>query len=165
MAIQEFKTWIKSWIEEYVSVPQEVYGNRSPCPYARAVWTDNKVNVKYIDTPDLRDFWKCVSVEIMKFDNAYDVVIVGMKTNTEIITSDQLAGSVDALNSFLNEQKKDLWLLNMYADYTLVLIQKISLLDDASKSLEKDNYYKDTNQYYYNKYVIQRRKLRENLNE
>ena len=162
---EKFKDFINQWIDEYISIDQEEYGNQPPCPYAKAAWISNKVDVQYLDSPNLRDFWETVSTQIINFDGSHEVVIVGMPTDEEVITIDQLAGSVDAINSYLNVQGKDIWLLNMYSVYTIVLIQKVSKLDDASKSLETKDYYKNTNEYYFNKYVLERRKLREKLDK
>jgi len=165
MSMDNFKSFINDWIEEYISVAQPEYGDQPPCPYAKTAWINKKVDVQYIDTPNLRDFWETVSTQIINFDGSYEVVIVGMPTDEEVITIDQLAGAVDSLNSYLNVQGKDIWLLNMYSAYTIVLIQKVSKLDDASKSLETKNYYKNTNEYYFNKYVLGRRQLREKLDK
>jgi hypothetical protein len=47
--------------------------------------------------------------------------------------------------------------------YTMVLLQRVSKLDDASKVFEKRDYYKDQHPYMYEKHIVKRRKLRENL--
>ena len=48
-----------------------------------------------------------------------------------------MSGGVDGLNTFLNQQGKDLWLLTKLDEmFTIVMIQKIAMLDDTSKQLE-----------------------------
>ena len=86
------------------------------------------------------------------------------KTDDEIINIAQLSGSCDSMNSFLNSQNKDLWLLKQHGDpYTLVIIQKITDLDDASRILEEQGYYNRYIPYMFNKSIIRRRKMRERL--
>ena len=72
----------------------------------------------------------------------------------------------DALNSSLNVQNKDLWLVSQFGGtYTIVIIQRITGLDSQSKVLEKKRYYENRyNDYVFNKNIIRRRKMREHLN-
>ena len=52
-----------------------------------------------------------------------------------------MSGAVDGLNTFLNCQGRDLWLLlKMDQLFTIIMIQKITALDDTSKQLEKGYY-------------------------
>ena len=76
-----------------------------------------------------------------------------------------MGGSVDALNSFLNTQNKDLWLLTSIDEhFTMCMIQRITDLDDEGKVMEEKGYYtKRYSEYAKNKLVTLRRKLREKL--
>ena len=76
----------------------------------------------------------------------------------------QLVGGCDAINSYLNFKKQDKWLLNQFGeDYTMVMIQKITDLDNGSIILEKKGYYEGLNPYALNKNVMNRRKMRQQL--
>ena len=78
-----------------------------------------------------------------------------------------MSGGVDGLNTLLNCQGKDLWLLTkMDPLFTIIMIQKISALDDSSDLLREKGYY--TTRYsesQMEKVVDGRKKYRERLNE
>ena len=76
----------------------------------------------------------------------------------------QLSGGTDAINSYLNAQNQDKWLLTQFGEeYTMIFIQKITDLDNGSKILEKKGYYSGLHPYSFNKNVMRRRKMREKL--
>ena len=135
------------------------------CPFAKKAWDDNRCKVVMVEDFTLDNFWSIVSEECMTFNpSKHDAVIVAALTDDEIINLMQLSGSCDSMNSFLNSQNKDIWLLKQYGDpYTLIIIQKITDLDDASRILEKQGYYNRYIPYIFNKSIIRRRKMRERL--
>ena len=45
----------------------------------------------------------------------------------------------------------------------MVLIQRVTKLDDASKAFEKKDYYKNQHPYMYNKHIVTRRNMRKRL--
>lgn len=164
--IDHFESYIDSWINTLDKPGKDgsYFGPR--CPYAKSIWKENKVKIVKIKNWDLNKFWSTISLECENFSNDYDVVIIGAETNEEIVHHIQLAGGVDALNSSLNVQNKDLWLVSQFGGtYTIVIIQRITSLDSQSKVLEKKGYYKNRyNDYIFDKNVIRRRKMREHLN-
>ena len=92
-------------------------------------------------------------------------MIVAAKSDANKINPDQMSGGVDGLNTFLNQQGRDLWLLTKIDEmFTIVMIQKITALDDTSKQLEAKGYYigryTDTMM---EKVVLGRKKYRERL--
>lgn len=136
------------------------------CPYAKPIVDKDKVKIKILDFESAFDFWSCVYTEAESFDDSNDVVMIAMETNSEIMTTMQLSGGCDSLNSGLNNRKIDLWALHLYDNlYTIVLLQRLTKLDNASKVLEKKEYYKNYIPYMYNKYVLQRRQMRKKLDE
>ena len=136
------------------------------CPYAKPALDKDKVKIKILDFESAFDFWTCVHTEAELFDDSRDVVMIAMETNSEIITAMQLAGGCDSLNSGFNNRKINLWALHLCDDlYTIILLQKLTKLDNASRILEKKDYYQNHIPYMYNKYVLQRRQMREKLNE
>ena len=93
-----------------------------------------------------------------------DIVIIAAMTDVHVINGLQLVGGCDAINCMLAEQKQDKWLLNQYGeDYTMVMIQRMTDLDNASIALEKKGYYEGLNEYSFNKQILLRRKMREKL--
>ena len=164
--IDHFESYIDSWINT-LDKPEKDGSYFGPkCPYAKSIWKENKVKIVKIKNLDLEKFWSTISSECENFDNKYDMVIVGAETNIHVINGMQLSGGVDAINSTLNVQNKDLWLVAQFGEiYTIVNIQTITGLDSQSKVLEKKGYYKNRyNDYIFDKNVIRRRKMREHLN-
>ena len=90
--------------------------------------------------------------------------MVAMPTNKDILRDDQMIGATDSLNAMYSYKGKDLWFLDAFDDYwTIMLLQKITALDDASDIFQKKEYYKDFHPYRYKKYIEGRRKLRNRL--
>jgi len=134
------------------------------CPYAKNTLETNKIDVVKVKDADLWDFWSAVSEQCEKFDGTYEMVVVAMNSNIEQINEGQLQGGVDSLNSSLNVRNKGLWLLEgNTGGFTMVLIQDIRKLDDASKLLEPKGYYQTYHPFRYWKQIESRRKLRNKL--
>ena len=161
--------YVHDWID-YLHKPDDSAADYTGprCPFAKKVRDENKIElVKVYDFFSAYDYWEVVTRECDKFDGSKDVVIVAAKTNVSIINTDQMSGAVDGINTFLNCQGRDLWLLLKQDElFTIVMIQKISALDDTSKQLADKGYY--TTRYseaQMEKVVNGRRKYRERLNE
>ena len=161
--------YIHDWIE-YLSNPDEksVDYTGPRCPFAKKVRDDNRLKlVRVYDYFSAYDYWEAVSRECELFDGSKDVVIVAAKSDANIINPDQMSGGVDGLNTFLNCQGKDLWLVHKIEPlFTIIMIQKISALDDSSDLLKEKGYY--TTRYseaQMKKVVDGRKKYREKLNE
>ena len=162
----DLKKYLDSWITKLDKPVKDGEYFGPTCPYARSAWINNKVKtVKVQEDWDLNEFWETILVECNNYDNKYEAVIVGANTNQHIINDLQLAGGSDALNTFLNIQNKNLWVLASHGElFTIVIRQKITDLDSQSKVLEKKNYYKVRyNDYIFDKNVVRRRKMREKL--
>lgn len=156
MTASKLHKWIVDWVEQL--------DKNKKCPYAKPVVDKDKMKAVMVTNQDAYYFWSSVSKEAERFDDTYDVVVVAMDTDETIITPQQMQGGVDSFNAGYNNRNIDLWCLNLYNElYTMVLLQRVSKLDDASKVFEKRDYYKDQHPYMYEKHIIKRRKLRENL--
>ena len=152
---------IENYILSYLSKPNSrFYNNSQPCPFAKKSLLENKV--KIIQVSDIRNFWDTVVNECEKFTGEKEVIIIAC--NNSSITLQELIGGCDALNQMFSVQSKDLWLLSSenFAN-SMVLVQKLSKLDDASKQLEQKDYYKLYPKQSFEKHVIERRKIRQNL--
>ena len=161
--------YMHDWID-YLHKPDDSAADYTGprCPFAKKVRDENKIElIKVYDFFGAYDYWEVVTRECENFDESYDVVIVAAKSNANIINPDQMSGGVDGLNTFLNCQGKDLWLVHKIEPlFTIIMIQKISALDDSSDFLREKGYY--TTRYseaQMEKVVNGRRKYRERLNE
>lgn len=154
---------LEDFTDDWIAHLQEPTSNgMSRCPYAK------KANLrlrKVYDYFSAYDFWEVVSDECDKFDGTHDVVIVAAHSNANHITTESIGGGVDALNTFLNCKRKDLWLVTKIDQlFTIVMVQKITALDDSAKLLASKGYY--TTRYSDNqmeKVVTGRRRYREKL--
>ena len=161
--------YVHDWIE-YLSNPDEksVDYTGPRCPFAKKVRDEDRYKmIKVYDYFSAYDYWEVVSRECELFDGSKDVVIVAAKSDANKINPDQMSGGVDGLNTFLNTQGKDLWLVHkIEPSFTIIMIQKISALDDSSDFLREKGYY--TTRYseaQMKKVVDGRKKYREKLNE
>ena len=168
--LDHLEQFTSDWID-WLQLPDEMNTgeyNGPRCPFSKKAKDDGRMKlVKVFDYTSAYDYWEIVSRECDKFDGSKDIVIVAAKSNANIINPDQMSGGVDGLNTFLNCQGRDLWLLlKMDQLFTIVMIQKITALDDTSKQLADKGYY--TTRYsdaQMEKVVHGRRKYREKLNE
>ena len=156
MKASKLHKWITDWVEQL--------DKNKKCPYAKPTVDKDKMKSVMLNSIDAYHFWSSVSNEAEQFDDTYDVVIVAMDTDETIITPQQMQGGVDSFNAGYNNRNIDLWCLNLYNElYTMVLLQRVSKLDDASKVFEKKDYYKDQHPYMFNKHIITRRNMRKRL--
>ena len=65
------------------------------------------------------------------------------------------------LNAYLALKEKDIWLLSFQDTYDMILIQRLSHLDEASKFLERLNYYGNYGTDDLERLVLTRRRWRE----
>ena len=159
--------YVHDWID-YLHKPDDSAADYTGprCPFAKKVRDDNKIElIKVYDFFSAYDYWEVVSRECEAFDGSNDIVIVAAKSNANNINPDQMSGGVDGLNTFLNQQGKDLWLLTKLDEmFTIVMIQKISALDDTSKQLEAKGYYIGRyTEAMMDKVVLGRKRYRERL--
>ena len=138
------------------------------CPFSKKAKDDGRMKlVKVFDYFSAYDYWEVVSRECEAFDGSNDIVIVAAKSNANNINPDQMSGGVDAINTFLNCQGRDLWILMKIEPlFTITMIQKISALDDSSDFLKEKGYY--TTRYseaQMEKVVNGRKKYRQKLND
>ena len=167
-SLDKLEKYLSDWIDHLDVKKEKPFINGQSqqwCPYAKAAWKNNKTKIVKVTDFTVDNFWKTVITEIDNFDGKEkDIVIVAVLTDIHVINGLQLVGGCDAINSYLNLKKQDKWLLNQFSeDYTMVMIQKITDLDNGSIVLEKKGYYEGLNPYALNKNVMNRRKMRQQL--
>ena len=166
--LDHLEQYTADWID-WLQLPdgENKGGDTGPrCPFSKKAKDDGRMKlVKVFDYFSAYDYWEVVSRECEAFDGSNDIVIVAAKSNANNINPDQMSGGVDGLNTFLNQQGKDLWLLTKLDEmFTIVMIQKISALDDTSKQLEAKGYYIGRyTEAMMDKVVLGRKRYRERL--
>lgn len=150
---------IKHWIENFVSVHNETIG-QTPCPFAKEALIRNKIDYKEVDKNNtlstlvhLADHW----------NDDFEVVCLYAKTN-EFVPS-ELTELVTAFNN--NAMDKDIVALEDHPDdieewksvslnfgkCIIVLVQRLSKLNQASKILKKKGYYDSWDKEHYEEVV------------
>ena len=103
----------------------------APCPFAKKALQDDKLRV--VDCLDTEDLWRTVASQCKNFSKKYSVVIC-TEENAEQ-PYEQVEAICSAMNEWFSVHKLDLWLLAFQTNFTMVFIQRLSELDDASKKL------------------------------
>jgi hypothetical protein len=156
--INNFNNYVTDWAAELDATKK--------CPYAKPASDNDRIKKVVVSCTNCYEYWSAVYNEAEQFDDSTDVVMIAIPTDTELITNEQHNGGCDSFNGWCNCNSIDLWALNLYVeDWTIVLLQRLSVLDDASKVFEQQGHYEDYIPYLYNKFILTRRKLRRDLND
>lgn len=150
---QEVKDLIEEWVDSDLSVVDPDAGF-APCPFAKKALKDNKLKLVKCEG----DLWKKVAEECRDFDTSYSVVICYEDDPEE--SYEQIESACMALNEWFALNKMDVWVLAFQTDFTMVFVQKLSELDDASQRLEKVGYYKNYERQDYVNLILTRRQRR-----
>ena len=166
---------IRQWSSEFLEVPSASLNGLPPCPYAKKAWAENKVKL------DVNTGLDGLTKLIQDYDNHnFDMVIWAEEEYPDM---EYLDGFCDGANEVLSVLGKDIHLMMFHPDYSpseagldfledveclkdseldyaMVFVQRLSVLDDAAKSLEKSGYYKHFPTDIYESLVLYRRKLR-----
>ena len=137
----DWVNWLAETDKDHIGTDTVYEGAR--CPFAKKARDEGRIKyVKVYDYFRAYDYWEVVSKECDEFDDTYDVVLVVAKSNASHINPDMIGGGVDGLNTFLNQKGKDIWLLCKIDEmYTIVMVQRLTALDNAKKQLESKGYY------------------------
>ena len=147
---------IKSWIKDFVTKPNPIFGNLPPCPYAQKAIVDGKV--KFLELDGIGEFGT-IFTHIWNFDFDKKDVLV-LIADPEQFTAKQTVDIADKLNfAFMprdvvvledhpdiDERVKGVKLNNGH--YTLFLAQRLSKLNKFSRMLESGPYYKNWSKSY-----------------
>lgn len=157
--LDKLEEYLEDWIKQLNSPNND---NQGPlCPYAKSTWDNSRAKIVKCPQYNILQFWAAVAEECEDFDTDDDITIVASDT---IYDPFEVAAVVDALNVYLSTQNKDIWLLASCNNfYSMVFVQQITKLDDASKVLENTPYYAKMHPEKFNEYITRRRTLRNNL--
>ena len=147
---------IKSWIKDFVTKPNPVFGDLPPCPFAQKAIVDGKVNfVELNRTADWRTVYQliwntdfddkdvlCVIADPDQF-SARETVSMADELNYRFMPHDIV---ILEDHPDIKESVKGVKLNNGH--YTLFLAQRLSKLNKFSRMLEKGPYYKNWSRTY-----------------
>ena len=147
---------IKTWISDFVTRPNPVFGDLPPCPYAQKAIIDGKV--EFVELNATAD-WTTIYQLIWNTDfDEKDVLCV--IADPRQFTAQETVSIADVLNERfmprdivvledhpdIDERVKGVKLNNGH--YTLFLAQRLSKLNKFSKMLESGPYYQNWSRSY-----------------
>jgi hypothetical protein len=147
---------IRTWIKDFVTRPNPVFGDLPPCPFAQKAMVDGKV--KFLELDGIGEFGT-IFTHIWDFDfDEQDVLVIIAEPDQ--YTAKETVEIADKLNKALmandiviledhpkiKEKVKHVKLNNGH--YILFLAQRLSKLNKFSRMLEKGPYYKNWSNSY-----------------
>ena len=176
---EEVKKDVRRWSEIYLEVPNIHLGGYPACPFAKKTWTDNKVVVgvkrkhkwykselngylKHLDFSvhellifcdpyfnySLEDFQTAID-EYNYWYNKKDIFFMGFHPSNPANEEEQ---------EFLVTPNGSTPIIEDSLNYSMMLAQKFSQLQEASDKLHKAGYYKKWPKVYYRDVVVSRAK-------
>jgi len=147
---------IKTWISNFVTKPNPVFGNLPPCPFAQKAIIDNKV--EFVELNGIGNY-NTLYQFIVQFDFEEKDVLCIIAEPTHFSAKETVSIANDLNEYFMkhdivvledhpkiNEYVKDVKLNN--GEYILFLVQSLSKLNKYSKMLESGPYYKNWSSSY-----------------
>ena len=139
---------IRDWSKHSLEKANENYNGFPPCPYAAKAWIDNKVDIqfKYDLSPEklyenishYNDKYEAISNDAFHNKDIYVMGCHPEDDTNEIIESDSFETEVDDV-------------------YSMIFIQRLSLLERASEKLRSKGYYDRTYGNYKVDEILQKR--------
>jgi|TARA_A100001391_G_scaffold190632_1_gene163310 hypothetical protein len=151
---------LKDWVVSELSVPHASVNGHALCPFAKNAWFANKVKLR----EEKDNLWDAVYEEIQAFDDTYQVVICASYLHKQ--SYDDLEASCFALNGWLATTGHDIWLLAFKEKkLSMVFIQRLTDIDNASAKLESLGYYSNYEDQDYQRLVKHRKDRRISYDE
>ena len=147
---------IRTWIKDFVTKPNPIFGVLPPCPFAQKAIVDGKV--EFLELDGVGEFGTIYS-HIWNFDfDQKDVLVLIVEPDQ--FTAKETVAIADRLNLYympkdvvvledhpkIKESVKNVKLNNGH--YILFLVQKLSKLNKYSEMLEKGPYYDNWSKSY-----------------
>ena len=147
---------IKTWISDFVTRPNPVFGNLPPCPFAQKAIIENKVSFLELDGVA---GYPTLYQHILEADFE-EIDVLCMIAQPDQFTASETEKLAKDLNGYfmnrdvvvledhpdIDEHVKDVKLNN--GDYILFLAQSLSKLNRFSKILEAGPYYRNWSKSY-----------------
>tara|TARA_R100000900_G_scaffold127793_1_gene102747 strand:- start:1407 stop:1982 length:576 start_codon:yes stop_codon:yes gene_type:complete len=154
---KEIMDEIRSWSEECLEQNSVEYNNLPVCPFAKKAWREKKVGFSF----NYNDSYTLLYDEIESFDGSLDLVILVDLSYEE--DADFFHNNLEILNERISTESfknKDIFLMGFHPDdetneliddedfeanieeaYSMVFIQSLTKLYDASQKLTRMGYY------------------------
>jgi hypothetical protein len=147
---------IRTWIKDFVTKPNPIFGDLPPCPFAQKAMVDGKV--EFLELDGIGEFGT-IFTHIWDFDfNNKDVLVIIAEPDQ--YTAKETVKMADKLNKALmandiviledhpkiEEKVKQVKLNNGH--YILFLAQRLSKLNKFSRMLETGPYYRNWSKTY-----------------
>ena len=176
---EDVKQDVRKWSELFLEVPNQHLGGYPACPFAKKTWADNKVlvevkrknkwykselngHIKQLDFSvhellifcdpyfnySLEEFQDVID-EYNYWYNKKDIFFMGFHPNNPANEEEQ---------EFLVTPNGDTPIIEDSIDYSMMLAQKFSQLQEASDKLHKAGYYDKWPKGYYQDVVVSRAK-------
>ena len=139
---------ITTWMTDFVEKPNALLKNWAPCPYARQARIADKIKVYWSNHADIQNI---IRTSLMQLENN-DAVIIAFDHN--LIEAQELADKVNAWNEnwlmpndfvILEDHPntvENINGLNMnFCKCGLIIVQRLSELNEASEKLKEKGYY------------------------
>ena len=164
---------IRDWAKHSLEKANENYNGFPPCPYAAKAWIDNKVDIqfKYDLSPEK------LYENISHYNDKYELIIlVDLEYELE---PDRFHGYLEGINEAISNnafQDKDIYVMGFHPEddtneiiesdsfetevddvYSMIFIQRLSLLERASEKLRSKGYYDRTYGNYKVDEILQKR--------
>ena len=164
---------IRDWSKHSLEKANENYNGFPPCPYAAKAWIDNKVDIqfKYDLSPEK------LYENISHYNDKYELIIlVDLEYELE---PDRFHGYLEGINEAISNdafQDKDIYVMGFHPEddtneiiesdsfetevddvYSMIFIQRLSLLERASEKLRSKGYYNRTYGNYKVDEILQKR--------
>ena len=164
---------IRDWSKDSLEKANETYNGFPPCPYAAKAWIDNKVDIqfKYDLSPEK------LYENISHYNDKYELIIlVDLEYELE---PDRFHGYLEGINEAISNnafQDKDIYVMGFHPEddtneiiesdsfetevddvYSMIFIQRLSLLERASEKLRSKGYYDRTYGNYKVDEILQKR--------
>ena len=144
---------IRIWSNKILETPSDHYNGLPPCPFARKAWADNKVKISFggkeevikhclqwndkiellivvIEDSDWRDIDEWCEEENIHLVND-DLALMAFVPESDSIPSGQPDEELEDWDHLIDEP------------YSMVFIQRLSIVNAASDKLERQGYYKN----------------------
>ena len=176
---EDVKQDVRKWSELFLEVPNQHLGGYPACPFAKKTWADNKV---VVEVKRKNKWYKTeLNAHLKQLDFSVHEILIFCDPYFNY-SLEQFQDIIDAYNTWYN--KKDIFFMGFHPhnpaneeeqeflvtpngdtpiiedglNYSMMLAQKFSQLQEASDKLHKAGYYNKWPKGYYQDVVVSRAK-------
>ena len=165
---EDVKKDVRKWSEHFLEIPNKHLGGFPACPFAKKTWKDDKVVVEV--KRKYKQYKAELNAQLKQLDFSVHEILIFCDPYFNYSLED-FQEIIDAYNSWYN--KKDIYFMGFHPlnpaneeaptvesdlEYSMMLAQKFSQLQEASDKLHRIGYYKKWPTGYYQDVVVSRQK-------